>query len=503
MAITPTYSIGFSVAQGSRSGSISVTLTTDLVGLGIDPSDVEVAYGVSGPSGLLRQGGVFGVGGNIHPDVSYTGTIPLPLDITGTQVLEGIYTVDIVMRVVGAVEPGDWRAGPTQSELCTSCIPELCLDVQVDCLRAQVTATDTTAWTQSGWTVSRLLTLKYPGGFSHADITSTSSIVGTGSDPIPSRGTWTAIAEVTATKGALTVTITNTREFESNCSVNTCELACIIRNAWEKWQANKTPSNKEAWLNTINYASMIMNVIRCGTDNHALNEYATGLRAELGIMSSKGCGCNDCSEPMVPLLPVSQSQVWTAGYGIDITGDVISINTTVQAILNSFRLEEVVSTDGSIIWTSSTVGNTKTFDGSVANPATDSISFKYHWNLRTLVDSMSTPVIVGTTFQAPSLTYNGPSGIWPRVYNFDTVGTTPYRVDVYCVPVADPIIGSPNALDYTIPMEVKVHYQTNNSFTLGLVNNSSVLGNIGAEENRATWAIFVREVDIYITITKI
>ena len=211
MAITPTYSIGFSVAQGSRSGSISVTLTTDLVGLGIDPSDVEVAYGVSGPSGLLRQGGVFGVGGNIHPDVSYTGTIPLPLDITGTQVLEGIYTVDIVMRVVGAVEPGDWRAGPTQSELCTSCIPELCLDVQVDCLRAQVTATDTTAWTQSGWTVSRLLTLKYPGGFSHADITSTSSIVGTGSEPIPSRGTWTAIAEVTATKGALTVTITNTR----------------------------------------------------------------------------------------------------------------------------------------------------------------------------------------------------------------------------------------------------------------------------------------------------
>lgn len=415
MSFSPTYSVGFTVAQGLGSGSITVTLTNNLGGLGIAESNVEVAVAVSSPAGIVRPGGVFGVGGNIHPDVSYSVSYPLPVDMTGLRVLGGIYTVEVLVRISGGVEPGDWRGGPTESELCIDCIPEIRLEPQVDCLRAQVTATDLTPWTQSGWTVSsRLMTLKYPGGFDHADITSTSSVVTTGVEQIPDRGTWTALLAVTATKTPVTISFTATKEIQSNCPVGTCELACLIRSAYDNWRASGHPSDKAKWETTVAYAGMIMNEIRCGADNSALNEYATRLKAELGLNSSGKCGCDDCGGVMVPLLPVSQSPVWTAGYGIDITGDVISINTTVQNILASFRLEEVVSTDGSVTVAATTPSpGVRQFNLSVTKP-TDYIEFA--WEVVTNGGFPSINIVAedikGTFFKSPTITENTGSKLY-------------------------------------------------------------------------------------------
>lgn len=511
MAFSPTYSVGFSVAQDLRSGSLSVTLTNDLAGLGIAEADVEVAFAVTSPAGTMRVS-QFGLAGNIHPDVSYTATIPLPLEMDGTKVLAGVYTVSVDVRIVGAVEPGDWRAGPTQTELCVDCIPTLCIEPNVDCLTAIVSARDTTAWEQAGWVIApgdRTLTLKYPQAFSHVDIVSSQASVSTAGEPIPSRGTWTLLATITATKGALTVTLNYSKEFKGDCDVSLCSLSCLVKKAYEEFYKTRKDTGERQkayarWQLALDYAGMIANEIRCGADGSAISEYASRLREELGISSLAGCGCDDCDGPMVPLLPTITQLSYIDGDGIDITGDVIALSQWVLDIIASVRSVEIVSTDGSVdVATTNPNPTTDRYDLSVVEPE-DSISWKFHWDLRDpLNDSMSSPVVIGTTFQSPTLGYSGPGGIWPRITNFDTVGTTPYRVDVYCVPVPDPLLGPSNALDYSGSMYAEVRNQANNSFTIGLRNGASVLGNIGAEESRATWAVFVSTVDIYIKITKL
>lgn len=503
MSFSPTYSVGFTVAQGLGSGSITVTLTNNLGGLGIAESNVEVAVAVSSPAGIVRPGGVFGVGGNIHPDVSYSVSYPLPVDMTGLRVLGGIYTVEVLVRISGGVEPGDWRAGPTESELCIDCIPEINLDPQVDCLRAQVTATDLTPWTQSGWTVvSRLMTLKYPGGFSHADITSTSSVVTTGVEPIPDRGTWTALLAVTATKAPVTISFTATKEIQSNCPVGTCELACLIRSAYDNWRASNSPLDKAKWETAVAYAGMIMNEIRCGADNSYLNEYATRLKAELGLNSSGKCGCDDCGGVMVPLLPVSQSPVWTAGYGIDITGDVISINTTVQNILALFRLEEVVSTDNSVTVTATTPSpGVRRFDLSV-DPPSESMEFIWYVNVQGAAEGLSTPVIHGSGFD-PGVAITPTAGGFYNVTDFFSGAPFDYIVDVSLHEVA---LKSPYSTThrYCNLIRPEVFVNSPSSFIIGIVADNATLfgGGDGAARDIGNYFTYINTFEVRFRIIK-
>lgn len=411
--ITPTFTVSFTVAEDRRSGSVRVTSNpVDYTGQGVALADVEIAVAISGPTGSAIRVIGFGVGGNIHPAVQAWEEYPLPLDLTGASVQSGTYTVSIVARVSGGVQPGDYEPDPQAVDLCLDCIPAPCIEVYADCLRAQVTATDATVW-GAGWTVSRLMTLKYPGSFPHSDITSTTTVVSTGSEPIPAKGTWTALLAVTATKGPLTVSLTFTKEFVGDCELTACEIACLVKKAYDRFVAAKQAGQDTSreWSDVVTvsvYQELIMAQVRCGKDGAYISEYARQLKATLNI--SGDCSCGDCDGDLVqPLLPVTQLPSYTAGYGIDITGDVISINTTVQNILNSFRLEEVVSTDGTVTVTATTPSpGVRQFDLSVTNQVEDYIEFVWEVNTNsgTPLYSLANVVNVGTFFQSPTITEN-------------------------------------------------------------------------------------------------
>ena len=507
MPLTLSYTVGFSSNEAKTIGSIRVTDTTNWAGQGINPANVEIGIGITAPDGTTYRPDTVPQTGNIHPAVQLWMEFPLPLDITGV-IQTGDYTISY--HVVSAIGPID-QTETSVHNLCAD-FPTLCLTPNPDCLRLIVSITDETGWTAAGWTVnSRAMILQYPSVTYHANITGAGPTISTSGEPIWA-GTWTGTVTVSVTKDNYTVSITTVKQFEVSCDFDGCRLLCMLESKYSEYTKAKTRGDVRrtgeilADLQQMATLSQIIQMsIGCGDDtlvNTLIREFkiiATG-----NDLDNCDC-CDDCSEPR-ELVPIwsSGGDAWTplAGNNITITAGVntytFSVSTAFANLVASLYNTEVISSDGSVNITDATVGIVKTFDLSVANPATDSMEFV--WTVTPPgTFALSSPEIVGTEFQAPTLTYTG--GAFYAVTGFFT--GTPFPVNVQ-VSILDVTRRAPYDVTHrnNILVDVQVYTEAN-TFTIGLIPEDLLFGsNRGQAKDATFFRRYITTMEILFKITK-
>lgn len=431
-----TYTITFTLNQDRTSGSIRYTDTTNWAGSGIDPADVEIAWGFKGPDDVQYRQALIGAPNNIFPDVQLWAEAPLP---TAAGVVQtGDYIVSAIARV-SAPSPftGDYDADDSTNNLCSD-FPAFELTPDINCNAAWVTVNDTTAWEDNGWTVnSRLLTLNYPLPSQHAAITSTSTTVTTEGENIY-RGTWSVQGTWSVTKDNLTVSVSGSLQFAVECSAESCKRWCQIRSIFSKMltaraaggtaEANRLEelAKKLVWLSTmIDYSQS------CGSSSQT-----SQLSAEFTILAGDcDCGCDEESDLITPIFGSSGGAMWlpVQGNQIQITAGAgtytFAVAPALISLINSLYNTVVTSTDGSVTVTPATVGITTTYNLSVVKPARDSVRWTLTWNLRSNTIASSTVEVVGTTFDGVGITFTQVGNVY-EVQGFVAAGTPNYMPHV-------------------------------------------------------------------------
>lgn len=428
-----TYTTLFSPAADRKSGTVRITSTSDIVGEGIALSDVVGAVNAWAPDGSQ-----FNSANLSSPDIAdYTVQryvdIALPIDVDG-NVMEGNYIFQLLERVSGAVDPGDYNSEKLTFELCIVC-PTPSLTPTVDCLCGSISVRDTTDY--SGWTTtSRTLTLRPPGleNQTHAPIVSSTTVVDTTGEDI-FVGTYSVRLQWTGSNGTLSCSIDYTYEFDSNCDFDLCSLQCCIEALYNSMQSVRQGKGSEfelmrlesQWQQTINLMVMVEQASQCGQTDQ-VSDYVAQIKQITNC--SDGCGCADGDVPkrIVPIcssgssssISVQGDNVYTE---VSILGDVYTVTLTQiqKNILNGSLNTVVTSSDGTVTVSPST--DTSTFPDTVTyDLSTDEIQWMQAILTITFVGggvitpSLSVPEIKGNVFQAPT--------------NIDIVASTPNTLRV-------------------------------------------------------------------------
>lgn len=223
--------------------------------------------------------------------------------------------------------------------------PENCIDVDIDDCCSSVTLTDNTAYL-TGATVTRLHTVSYPKGMVTpiADIESPLQTLTI--SPIWT-GTWTDVftSEITGSNGIITIQDETrfVKDFKVSSSQGLCEVYSCITNMATKYASYLTTAPQKAiemgkYINQASAAYMAYNIgKKCGEAG-----YEVYLELIKTVADSCGCGCSDCG-PCDDNTPVQ------------VVGCCDNVGTSGNTIVIS-------STGGTITITTTTVGNTTTFD---------------------------------------------------------------------------------------------------------------------------------------------
>lgn len=503
MPITVNYTIAYALASDFLSGSVTVTDTTDYVGQGLTASDCELCIGFS-VLGVTYRYALAGQAGNILHTPGFTATYALPTNSTDGKVLGGTYTFST--RLVSPIGPIDEVQADTESELCL-CYPEISVQPTTDCHAALVTLTDATDWVGIGWTVnSRLLTLHYPRLSFHADITGTGTAISTPYGESILSGFWTWEAAWSVTKDNVTVAVSRYDQFEVTCSAAACVRWCeigeklkLIRKEELKNSASSLAvTMREQLEQMVLISSMIAGMEGCGqTVPQALHdEWAS-------LASGCGCGCGDITDVISPAYG-SAASMWlpVAGTWITITPGLgiytFSVSQTLIDIVNALYNTEVISSDGSITITDSTVGLVKTFDLSATKAPTDSMEFR--WTVTPPgAFAISVPTIIGTTFQVPVI--NPTAGGFYAVTGLFTGAPFPVNVQVSILEVSRKAPYD-NTHRYNILVDPQVFFE-NNTFTIGLIADDALfLTNRGQAKDATFYAKYISSMEILFVITK-
>lgn len=510
--------VSFSSNEDRTQGSIRITDTTDLAGQGINPADIEFGFGIVGPDGETYRSDTIPQAGNIHPAIQIWQEFSLPTGVDG-KIQTGVY----VITYHGYTNIGPQDAVITvNAELCTD-LPTLCLETTANCLTLVVSATDATGWESLGWTVnSRAMTLQYPSVTFHANITGAGPTISTSGEPIWN-GTWTATSTVSVTKGNYSVTLTTVKQFEVVCNFDGCRLLCLFKGIF----ADLVNAERRGYTNVIadlngrlnemaSLSQMISMSIGCGDDTF-LNTLMERFRMlATGKMDSDCDCCDDCSEPrmLVPIWSSGGGTSWTpiAGSNITITPGVntytFSVSAAFAAMVSALYNTEVISSDGSITVTDSTVGIVKTFDLSVAKVPADSIKFKVNWSLPTNTHTIDEVTIVGTTFSDGPITITpNVAGAFFQVDGFIATGTPQYIAKVTFVNrVLQPAWTAMLRYDLVCnASEVHYNYAGNpTTFLFGLTQTCTMIGGSpGTMMSPTFYALYMRSFQLEITIEKL
>lgn len=441
-APSPTYSVGFSIDQNLSNGFITVTIIDFWTAEGIDPADVEVAWGFTGPDIVEYRTAGIGNPGNIFPAVSLSESAPLPTTGSGV-VQQGDYVVTIIARVSPPSPfPADYEPTPTTHNLCPE-IPEISLVPDINCNAAWVTVNDQTQWEAQGWTVdSRELTLNYPLPTQHAPITASGPSVTTQGESIY-RGRWTVQGDFSITKGNLSVDISGYHAFDVECSAESCKRWCQTRTWFTRWLTARSAGNdaeeRRLWeviSRLVELNVMIDQSQACGASN---------LTAQLSLEFANlagdcGCGCEGEPDIITPIFGTGGGTMWlpVQGTGIVITAGsgtyTFAVSPALLATISSLYNTVVDSPDGSVTVTSTTSGLTTTYHLSVTNPATESVRWKLRWDVRANTFAQTAPVVVGSTFTGSGITVTpfaaGAFGTFFRVQNFIASGSPQFMAKV-------------------------------------------------------------------------
>lgn len=512
MPLTLTYTVGFSSNEAKTIGSIRVTDTTDWVGQGVNPADVEIGIGITAPDGHPYRLDTVPQTGNIHPAIQDWMEFPLPTDVAGL-IQTGDYIVSF--HAVSAVGPIDQTDTSTHN-LCTD-FPALCLTPTVDCLRLVVSITDATGWEAAGWTVnSRSMILQYPSVTYHANITGSGPTISTSGEPIWA-GTWTGTVTVSVTKDNYTVSITTVKQFDVSCNFDGCRLLCLLEAKYAEYTKAKARGDSRLagdYLKDFQEMAALSQTIQmsigCGDDT-LLNTLISQFKIIATGSDSDNCDCCDnCSEPR-ELVPIwgGGGTMWTpiAGSNITITAGVNTYTFAVSAafanLVASLYNTEVISSDGSLDITSSTVGITKTFDALVRVPAPDTMTWTETWTPLTNARAASTPVLNPATGNVFKDTFVGSAtGIFNtqwQVSNFFSGATVDYDIDIKITNVIaasgyGATVGT-NGIGSIIAIDNPQHNAT--TFTFSLVLAADALGGVIGTRKKLDDVFWQRYIDSF------
>jgi len=506
MPITVTYTVAYAIASDLKSGQLTITDTTDYAGQGITASNVEFAWGFSHVNSGTYRSVVLGQPQNILHSPGLSATVPLPTDMNG-DVITGDY--EFSWRIYSAIGPIDETGGPDIENLCTD-FPAWQFDEDVNCFAAWVTVTDNTEWLVNGWTVnSRLLTLQYPlSTVQHADITSTTSVVSTAGEAI-FRGQWKVFGEWNVTKGNLTVDIEGYKTFDVGCNTDSCKRWCQIECAFEAWQAVKDNPNlsgaaQAKWELMLKLSMMLDKAEQCG-DRTLISTLSA---AYAKAAKDCGCGCgNQDSDLISPIYGTSGSApLIVAGSGIVVvygSGTVtISLTTQELAILAGTYNTTVSSPLGTITVTGPviTAGTPPVHDYEIEVTDLPTDSMEFVWTVTPSgTFALSTPNIIGTEFQSPTITATG--GGFYAVTGFFVGTAFPVNVQVSILEVTR---RAPYDVTHrnNILVDVQVYTEAN-TFTIGLIPEDALFTtNRGQAKEVVFFARYISTMEILFKITK-
>lgn len=493
--------------------------TTDYVAAGIALADVKEAVEVISPSGVT-----FKVADLSLPDIDPTVTreYRIPLPTTGQEVQEGDYQVKLYSRVTGSVDSGDYESNYITVNFCGD-YPELCLKYEIDCIYMVLTANDTTQWAENGWTIgSRLLTLSYPVGANHANITSAGPSITTSGNDLYS-GTFGLVAEWTVTKGAVTHNLRKPISIPVDCPDSSlCTMLCCLKSVYELTLSKNVGTMTEAnrkFAEMSNLMNYIQAAAKCG-DKANMDTLLDKFYSIGGCTDNCGCGCSDTDGPQLlyPIHPGMGGGNTTYTFlddglvEVNVNGTTItySLSASVQSLLAAITLYNVTSTDGSITITPTTaVGSpgTTTFDLSAASPAPDSLTFIETWDPSTGLAARSSPQVIGDSFDGGTVTVTATgAGFW-NVTNFWAAGVTPSafyaRVTLFAFNLKYPYSNTARYDSIVAPWVTAFNTVGNTGFAMGLGHNSSLIpGNIGATYQLSAYAPYLNSLSVMIEIIK-
>ena len=290
---------------------IEVTDTTDYAAEGIALADVVGILTILDPSGgTVYSNTNFGTP-DIDLDVSALfadDAAAIPLDGNGDPV-KGDYVVDYTIRVIGAVQPGDYSESFTL-DFCHQ-LPDVCIEATVNCDKSSLVSDDQTNYNQyaTAETITRTHThhppLTSPVTADTVDVTkelTTSPIL-----------TKTYTVEVSSEvkfvyeDGTCVLdTVYGSREVEVICDVNLCDIYCCVDAAYKRYRSAKSSSPIRAaelerdWQTILSNVVLFGNARTCGDKARADELYNEIL--SLGNCKP-GCGC-DADEP-IPVVPIT------------------------------------------------------------------------------------------------------------------------------------------------------------------------------------------------------
>lgn len=304
--------------------------TTDYSGSGASHSDTIIGLlQVYDPSGaILYQNSHYGDTTPSSGDlVPYSNTpvtfidITLPIDPATNLPEQGNYTVNYrvyVHQASGSTLNGNY----TITKVYNVCpvIPEVDIDITVDCICGKFTSVDNTDYGAYD-SLTRVHTVKYPGGVPLSpEVSALANITAA-----LYTGTYTSIITSTVTYGALTFIVTGSVEQKINCAKSICDVSCQIFTLQDAYfdalkygtpNFNaKTVRDLKAQLDEVTmFMQGISMAMDCGqTDkiNDLLDRVYT-----VGNFTPQGCGCDDDIPRLV------------TGCGNVITGNTYSVITS-------------------------------------------------------------------------------------------------------------------------------------------------------------------------------
>lgn len=489
-----TFTVAFSIAGDQKSGTITITDTSNFALYGIALSDVSASVTVISPDGTQFKTANLASPDIADESVTRAISVNLPLDANGLVQQGGStapYKVQLYVRVAGITDPGDYNSALNSFVFCPT-VPQIDVTFTSNCyctpIMSAALTTDTTGWTIN----SQSITLNPPANAVaplNTPYTSATSTVNSGGDNAYA-GRWTVTATQVLTRTEETHTETITLVMNSSVAGNyfdlTCQsmcevLCCLEAQALRVENARGTGSyNSELAILTkmIAYVVMIQAAEKCG-EGDKIAEYSQ-IILDTGNCTS---ACGDCQDKatsglITPLCSESAGTTYLAGTGISISGgNVISLGATEIAILAGTYNTVPTSSDSSVTITGPviTAGTppVHTYDFTIppALRPLDSMSFFIDIDLTVnpVTFSLSTPVIKGTVFSAGGMVVSGRSGLAHanpagiRVRDFYTDGTL-QGDHALVMEIVDMEWGNP-ASDHLMPALLKAHTRVSDTGT--------------------------------------
>lgn len=403
--------------------------TTDYASEGISTSDVVGALKILDPNGSVVHETVL-PSSDIDVDVQdYIDSILLPTD-SNSEVLKGTYTITYSISVTGATQAGRYSSDFVY-KFCYDNI-ELDIDLTIDLINATVTSTDNTSYPQEVTSSTRTHTVHPPSGLDDTEwpvkLTSTKSNAYSKDGNKIATKTWTGkvenILELTYSDGLIVdVIVIGDTERDVKDDINICSLQCNMRalvdryykaigtdsvNADRIYKDQVAPASIGAFMYTSNIA--------CGNFDKA-EEYYQDVLKYTG--SQPDCQCSDSENPEIIYASsgggngnIYTVEACNTNNALSVTSNTVGDTTTYtvcfnQALfdkINSLTETNIVSENGSVTIVSSTQGDVKTFNLSVAQVAANYV-YKRHipsYNSPgTYTNPPSSIAIPGTSFTIP------------------------------------------------------------------------------------------------------